>query len=80
MSMITVRGLDDETKRLLRQRAARHGRSMEGEARAILAQAVRTDNEPVGLVDAIRRHFADAPEHDLDLPDRSSQLQRPVEL
>lgn len=80
MSMITVRGLDEQTKRLLRQRAARHGRSMEGEARVILAQAVRGEDAPIGLLDAIRRHFSDAPDHELDFPDRSNQQQRPVEL
>ena len=41
MSMVTVRGLPEETHRALRLRAASHGRSTEAEIRAILEQAVR---------------------------------------
>lgn len=41
MSAITIRNLSDETHRALRIRAARHGRSTEAEARAILDEAVR---------------------------------------
>ncbi|MCL1840895.1 MAG: toxin-antitoxin system [Propionibacteriaceae bacterium] len=37
---LTVRGLDEATKRALRLRAAEHDRSMEAEARAILMDAV----------------------------------------
>lgn len=41
MSMtITVRGLDDELHRQIKERARRHHRSMEAEVRAILAGAV----------------------------------------
>src|SRR5271169_5879934 len=40
MASLTVRQLDDKLKRLLRLRAARHGRSMEDEVRVILRQAV----------------------------------------
>jgi phosphopantothenoylcysteine decarboxylase/phosphopantothenate--cysteine ligase len=40
MASLTVRQLDDELKKLLRLRAARHGRSMEDEIRGILRQAV----------------------------------------
>lgn len=36
VASITIRRLDDEVKRLLRIRAAEHGRSMEEEARHIL--------------------------------------------
>jgi phosphopantothenoylcysteine decarboxylase/phosphopantothenate--cysteine ligase len=39
MASLTVRQLDDKLKRLLRLRAARHGRSMEDEVRTILRQA-----------------------------------------
>jgi phosphopantothenoylcysteine decarboxylase / phosphopantothenate---cysteine ligase len=41
MASLTVRQLDDRLKRLLRLRAARHGRSMEDEVRTILAQAAQ---------------------------------------
>lgn len=40
MATITVRGLDDEVQRRLKQRAAANNRSMEAEARAILSDAV----------------------------------------
>jgi phosphopantothenoylcysteine decarboxylase / phosphopantothenate---cysteine ligase len=39
MGSLTVRQLDDKLKRLLRLRAAQHGRSMEDEVRVILRQA-----------------------------------------
>ena len=41
MASLTVRQLDDRLKRLLRLRAARHGRSMEDEVRTILAVAAQ---------------------------------------
>ncbi|MPZ36798.1 MAG: bifunctional phosphopantothenoylcysteine decarboxylase/phosphopantothenate--cysteine ligase CoaBC [Rhizobiales bacterium] len=41
MASLTVRQLDDKVKRLLRLRAARHGRSMEDEIRIILGQAAQ---------------------------------------
>lgn len=37
---LTIRNLDEEVKRKLRIRAASHQRSMEAEARAILAQSL----------------------------------------
>jgi phosphopantothenoylcysteine decarboxylase / phosphopantothenate---cysteine ligase len=43
MASLTIRKLDDELKRRLRLRAARHGRSMEEEARAILGNAAGED-------------------------------------
>ena len=39
MASLTVRQLDDQLKKLLRLRAARHGRSMEDEIRVILRHA-----------------------------------------
>ncbi len=45
MATITIRNLDDEVKKKLRQRAARHDRSMEAEARAILAKATLSTHE-----------------------------------
>ena len=41
MSVLTVRNLPDEVHRGLRVRAARRGRSIEAEVRAILEDAVR---------------------------------------
>ena len=42
MASITIRGLSDETHRLLKIRAASNGRSLEGEVRQILQDAVAT--------------------------------------
>ena len=47
MASLTVRQLDDRLKRLLRLRAARHGRSMEDEVRTILARAAQDAGEEV---------------------------------
>jgi len=79
MSMLTVRDLDPEVKEKLRRRAARHGRSMEAEARLILAAAVETSDEPVDLVASIREHFGGT-RVELELPDRGSAVQRPMEF
>jgi phosphopantothenoylcysteine decarboxylase / phosphopantothenate---cysteine ligase len=43
MASITIRQLDDQLKQQLRLRAARHGRSMEDEARTILREAAASD-------------------------------------
>jgi plasmid stability protein len=40
MAMLTVRNIPNEVHRALRVRAARHGRSMEAEAREILESAL----------------------------------------
>jgi phosphopantothenoylcysteine decarboxylase / phosphopantothenate---cysteine ligase len=48
MASLTVRQLDDKLKKLLRLRAARHGRSMEDEVRVILREAAQgTGHESV---------------------------------
>ena len=44
MASITIRQLDDDLKQRLRLRAARHGRSMEDEARTILGQAAALED------------------------------------
>jgi plasmid stability protein len=58
MSTLTVRNIEPVVKEQLRVRAARNGRSMEAEVRAILAAAVdaQRDREP-NLAEAIRRRF-----------------------
>lgn len=45
MAQLLVRELDDEIVRLLKQRAASHGRSAEAEHRAILESALRPAGE-----------------------------------
>ena len=59
MASITIRKLDDRVKARLRLLAARHGRSMEEEAREILKTGLRGESAPTGnLAESIRRHIA----------------------
>lgn len=47
MAVLNIRNLPDQVHTRLRLRAARHGRSMEAEARAILADAcLAEENQP----------------------------------
>jgi plasmid stability protein len=43
MAQVIVRNLEDAVKRKLQRRAARHGRSIEQEVRAILRDAVKDE-------------------------------------
>jgi plasmid stability protein len=62
MASITIRNLEEATKRKLKVRAAVNGRSMEHEAREILKSALREKPEKpktgADLAEAIRRRFA----------------------
>lgn len=72
MASLTIRNLDNNLKAQLRQRAARHGRSMEAEARIILAQTL---NAPVGaenLATAIHRRFESLGMESLPIPPRQA--------
>jgi antitoxin FitA len=67
MASIVIRRLEDATKKRLRVRAARHGRSMEEEAREILRSALREKPDvEENLATSIRRRFA--PLGGIDLP------------
>jgi antitoxin FitA len=70
MATLTIRNVDAAVKDRLRLRAARHGRSMEAEARAILSEAVAGDRDQPerNLAEAIRRRFAPLGGVDLELP------------
>ena len=78
MPAISVRNLDSDVKAKLRVRAATHGRSMEAEIRAILAEAV-AEQRPIGLFDAIRAVSLEHGGIELELP-RRDRRQRPVDL
>jgi plasmid stability protein len=67
MATITVRNLDVEVQRRLKRRAARHERSMEAEARAILTAAV----EEEGLVEAWLEATRDLRGERIPVPTRS---------
>ena len=62
MANISVRKLDNQVYNQLRIRAARHGVSMEEEARQIISQVVSV---PARISDVFREHFG--PNHGVDL-------------
>ena len=82
MATLTIRNLDERIKAQLRIQAARHGRSLEEEARTILRAAFDA-NQPTpsgaGLGSRIHAHFAKLGGVELDLPARTSQP-RPAEF
>ena len=59
MGSLNIRNLADETHKALRIQAARHGRSMEAEVRAILDEAVNPAKTPGlgSMLAAIGREF-----------------------
>jgi plasmid stability protein len=72
MATITIRKLDERTKGRLRVRAARHGRSMEAEAREILRAALdRRSMRKISLAEMIRHRFEPLGGVELELPQRS---------
>jgi antitoxin FitA len=79
MATLTIRGLDPETHARLRVEAARHGRSMEAEVRAILRDRLMPGAGARGLGSRIRARF-EGLEGDLELPDRSGDLPRAAEF
>ena len=72
MASLTIRKLEETTKRKLRIRAARHGRSMEHEAREILKAELNRPEEqvPKDLGKAIRDIFAPLGGVELKIPPR----------
>lgn len=71
MAATSVRGLDDEVLARLKVPAARHGRSMEAEARAILTDAaLEAEEEPLNLAQAIRQCFSAVDGADVPMPAR----------
>ena len=76
MAAIMVRNLDEDVKRRLRMRAARHGRSMEAEVRAILEETVR---EQDNFAEALMETFGGLGGVDLEVPSRTTQA-RPTEF
>ena len=78
MASITIRNLDDDVKTRLRLRAAGHGRSMEEEARLILAHAVeREAAPPKGLGTAIHELFKPFGGVELEMPPREPMSEPP---
>jgi len=77
MTSIIIRRLEEATKKRLRVRAARHGRSMEEEAREILRAALET-KAPRGRSLAARIQSRLAPFGGIDLPEQPREpIRRP---
>lgn len=70
MATLMIRDLDETVKARLRVQAAEHGRSMEAEAREILAVAVSGRRPARGLGSYIRDQFAEIDGVELDVPER----------
>jgi len=80
MASITIRRLDDALKARLRVLAARHGRSMEQEAREILRERLLAEkSQGPSLADSIRRRMAPFGGAELALPARAP-MRRPPNL
>lgn len=78
MASLTIRRLDEKLKRRLRMRAARHGRSMEEEARQILSRDLQNNKTPPqNLADAIAVLVDPVGGIDLDLPMRFTSREPP---
>lgn len=73
MAALRIRGLDASVLEMLRLRAARHGRSAEAEARAILTAAVTEEPSPTDLFGALTARFAQLGGTDLDIPARATR-------
>ncbi len=82
MASLTIRRLDENLKKRLRLQAARNGRSMEEEARLVLAAALkRPPRRPAHVAgnaaDAIAALFDPIGGIELDLPPRSRTREPP---
>jgi plasmid stability protein len=75
---MTIRQLDETTKRLIKQKAAKHNRSMEAEAREILRKGARApDEDDEHLVTKIRRMVDEFGGVELKLPARTPMRKPP---
>jgi plasmid stability protein len=80
MATMTIRNIDDQLKARLRVRAARHGRSMEDEARDILRAALSVEPaRNASLVAAIRARVEPLGGVELELPEREA-IRAPLDL
>jgi plasmid stability protein len=73
VSAVSIRNLDDKVKERLRIRAARHGRSMEAEMRAILTDAVSEPGEDTGLFQALMDRVGELGGVELEIPARAAR-------
>ena len=74
MATLTVRNLDDDVYEALKARASDHDRSMEAEAREILAEATH----PIALWSALTRLREETGGIDMEIPPRT--MPREIDL
>jgi plasmid stability protein len=74
MASMTIRDPDESGD--VSSRAARHGRSTEAEARAVVTQAVSEPADSAGLFTALLDRFGMLGGVDLELPDRAEFTRR----
>jgi antitoxin FitA len=78
MASLIIRNVDERTKARLRMLAARHGRSMEEEARFLLRTALEEEEaDDRSLADAIRARFKRLGGVRLELPARQPTRRPP---
>lgn len=78
MSTMTIRDMDDDLSSRLRALAARHGRSVEDEAKDILRTALSSESVAGGsLYEAIRARVSPLGGVELELPPREGIRQPP---
>lgn len=73
MTSLIIRHVDDTTRQRLRVQAARHGVSMEEEARRILNEALRPTEAPSRLGTRLLDRFARLATEELVIPQRRTQ-------
>jgi plasmid stability protein len=77
---MTIRDIDEKLKAKLRVQAARHGRSMEDEARDILRTALSLERARTGgLVESIRSRIEPFGGSDLEIAPREA-MREPLNL
>lgn len=77
MAELSIRGLDEQVRDRLRIKAARNGRSMEAEIRAILGEAVREPDRSESLFTALLDRFAAIGGVELESPSRETLARAP---
>lgn len=79
MAQLIVRNLEEEVKTRLRQRASRHGRSVEEEVRDILRNATKKNKRTGGIGSAMSRLFQNIGLRQ-DIPELKGTSPRPTGL
>ncbi|MEO9166966.1 MAG: plasmid stabilization protein [Aestuariivirga sp.] len=77
MVALTIRNIDPDLKRQIKQLAASHDRSMEAEAHELLKRAAFANNSQKNIGRSIRERVARLGGIDLDIPPRTEMMREP---